>query len=309
MKRLISIWVKFRLEEWIAFLFLIPTWIITLRANWYFWALEEKIPRKFYGGIWRLVITMLVMGLYYTFLKKKWGWRYLWWLREVMPFVFCVTIYTNLHDTIHFVNPHDIHHYLVAIDQWMFGIQPCVWAQQFYHPWLTDYFSISYMNYFLISVIVVLWLMVRKRHEEMRMALLGTILCFYFGYFLYILFPAAPPRLVLADQFIRDFSGSWLTITQSKIVNINPSSSRAAFPSLHCAITLISLLYAFRFERLLFWLLLIPGISLALATVYLRHHYVIDILAGFALAGIVFWITPKIDRIWRAFQSQIRSAA
>ena len=289
---------RLRLEELIALIFLIPSLLITLKANWFFIEIGKDIPRKFYGGITRIAVTVVVMTAFFYFVKKKPLWKYLYWLRDVMPFIFCVAIYTNLHDTIHFVNPHDIHDKLIAIDQALFGVQPVIWAQQFYHPWLTKYFSISYMNYFYIVVSVVVFLLIRKRDIEMRKVLLGTILCFYFGYFLYVAFPAAPPRITLEDQFIRDFGGGWLAAAQGGMVNISPSSSRAAFPSLHCAVTLISLMYAFVMTRKLFYILLIPGISLVLATVYLRHHYVIDIIAGFALAIFTYYIAPYISAWW-----------
>lgn len=295
---------RLRLEELIALVFLIPSLIITLRANWFFIELGKNIPRKFYGGIIRLVVTALLMTAFLYFLKKKPFWKQLHWLRDIMPFLFCLAIYTNLHDTIHFVNPYDIHDKLIEIDQAMFGVQPVIWAQQFYHPWLTNYFSISYMNYFFIIVSVVVYLMVKKRDVEMRKVLLGTILCFYFGYFLYIVFPAAPPRLVLADQFTRSFGGGWLGEAQTKLVSISSSSSRAAFPSLHCAVTLISLIYSFVLARKLFYILLIPGISLVLATVYLRHHYVIDIFAGFALAIFSYFVSPYIALWWEKLRTR-----
>jgi membrane-associated phospholipid phosphatase len=301
------IWKKvmaLRLEELLALLFLLPSFAITIRANLYFHSAGLNVPRKFSGGITRLWITALLMAAFFYFVKKKPLWKYTYWIRDVTPFLFCIAIYTNLHDTIGFVNPFDIHDQLIAIDQAMFGVQPCVWAQQFYHPLLTDYFSVNYMNYFLISVAVVVYLLVRKRDTEMRMVLLGTILCFYMGYFLYILFPAAPPRLTLAGQFNGGIAGGWFTIAQNNIININPSSSRAAFPSLHCAVTLISIMYSWRYNKKLFWSLLIPGVSLVLATVYLRHHYVIDILAGFALAILSFYISPTVDRLWKRLKSK-----
>jgi len=295
-----------RLEEFLALLFLIPSFAITIKANFYFYSAGLNIPRRYSGGITRLVVTIILMSAFFYFVKKKPLWKYTYWIRDIMPFLFCIAIYTNLHDTIGFVNPHDVHDQLIAIDQAMFGVQPCIWAQQYYHPLLTDYFSISYMNYFIISVAVVLYLLICKRHKDMRTALLGTILCFYMGYFLYILFPAAPPRLTLADQFSGGITGGWFTIAQNKIININPSSSRAAFPSLHCAVTLISLMYSWRFNKRLFWILLIPGISLVLATVYLRHHYVIDIIAGFALAIFAYYISPFIDRWWNGLKEAQR---
>ena len=53
---------------------------------------------------------------------------------------------------------------------------------------------------------------------------------------------------------------------------------------------------------MLFWILLVPGISLVLATVYLRHHYVVDIYAGFALAIFVYWFAPRLAAAWHRLQ-------
>jgi membrane-associated phospholipid phosphatase len=158
------------------------------------------------------------------------------------------------------------------------------------------------MNYFLIVVALTLWLLVEGRREDMRRALFGTVLCFYLGYILYIVFPAAPPRLVLAGEWTKPLVGSWFTVAQQKLVEISPTSSRGAFPSLHCAITFITLVYAHRLKRVLFWILLVPGVSLVLATVYLRHHYVVDIYAGFALAIAVYHLAPRISAAWHRLQ-------
>jgi membrane-associated phospholipid phosphatase len=289
---------KLRLEEFLALLFFIPSLLITIKANHFFFSAGMHIPRKYYGGLIRLGVTLSLMIAFYYFVKYRPFWKYTWWLREVLPFLFCIAIYTNLHDTIGFVNPHSIHDQLIQIDKWLFGVEPVLWAQKFYHPWLTDYFSVSYMNYFIVAVVVVLYLLVKKRPEDMRTVLIGTILTFYFGYVLYVIFPAAPPRITLANQFTRDFGGGMITHLQNRLININPSSSRAAFPSLHCAVTLISLMYAYKFSKPLFLILLIPGISLVLATVYLRHHYVVDILGGFALAIFTYFVAPHLDNWW-----------
>jgi membrane-associated phospholipid phosphatase len=41
---------------------------------------------------------------------------------------------------------------------------------------------------------------------------------------------------------------------------------------------------------------LIPVVTgLVVSTVYLRYHYVIDVLAGFVLAGLTVWIAPKLS--------------
>ena len=71
-----------------------------------------------------------------------------WGLRETVPLLACVLIYTNLHDTIGFVNPHDVHYWLVALDEALFGVQPSVWAERFVTPARTELMQFLYLNFF-----------------------------------------------------------------------------------------------------------------------------------------------------------------
>jgi len=136
-------------------------------------------------------------------------------------------------------------------------------------------------------------------HKEFRYVMVTTILCFYSGYFLYVIFPAAPPRFVLIGEFTKTFTGGIITNASDSAINaVLPQTSRCAFPSLHSAVTTVSLVFAFRYLRRLFWILLPFAIGLILATIYLRHHYVIDLLAGFALCIITLWYAPRLENWW-----------
>ena len=295
-----------RIEEIIFLGFLLPSILITLRANWYFYTSIEEDSKKIEGGLWRIAVTLLLMAVFYWFLWFRPEKRLFKFIRNVAPFIFAIAVYTNLHDTIHFVNPNDIHFQLNAIDEWMFGVSPTVWAEQFYSPALTDWLSFAYMNYFWITVILALYMYFKGEDREFRTLMLTMMLCYYGGYLLYILFPAAPPRLALADLYhINIFKGtSLITESARKVVNISASSARGAFPSLHCTITFLTLGMVWRFHRGLFWVFLPIGISLIVATVYLRHHYIVDIYAGLFLCIVVWYLTPYIDSRWRSFQAK-----
>jgi len=41
------------------------------------------------------------------------------------------------------------------------------------------------------------------------------------------------------------------------------------------------------------------GTALVVSTIYLRHHYVIDILAGLALAVLAYAAAPALDAWWQ----------
>src|SRR4029450_5262331 len=90
-----------------------------------------------------------------------------------------------------------------------------------------------------------------RRWPEFRATTLGVLVCFYLGYFLYVALPAAPPRLVLVYEVKRSLSGA-----PSLVSNLNagafellPVDSRAAFPSLHAAASLVALIYAWPYLR------------------------------------------------------------
>ncbi len=228
-------------------------------------------------------------------------------VRNALPFLIAIAIYTNLHDTIHFVNPHDVQDWFVNADQWIFGLQPTIWAQQFYKPWLTELLSFCYAVYLPITILIPLILYIQKKDVQARTTLIGIVLCFYCGYVLYIAFPTVPPRLWLADRYTHDLYGWFLHGTQRAMVSVTESSSRAAFPSLHAAITLLTLIYSWRFVRKLFWFLLPIAIGLITATVYLRHHYVVDLFAGIVLALFVYKFSPAWDRFWENFRVRLAS--
>jgi membrane-associated phospholipid phosphatase len=228
------------------------------------------------------------------------------WVRDFGPYIFVIAIYTNLHDTIHFINPHDVHYALAAIDAWMFGVQPSVWAERFYHPWLTDWFSLAYMNYYWITLILVFWLYWRGRTREFRTIMLTMIITYYIGFFGYVLFPAASPYLVIPDLYSIDIwkGTSLVSASIQEIVSLSPDRARDAFPSLHNAITLLTMVMAWRFNKYFFWIFLPIAVSLPLATIYLRYHFFIDIVGGVIAMLVAYYLSPAIDRWWIQKQRQ-----
>ena len=130
---------------------------------------------------------------------------------------------------------------------------------------------------------------------------MGVLVCFYLGYVLYVALPggAAPPRPASTSSR-RTCSGypSLFSSLSAQAFSLLPVDSRAAFPSLHAAVSLVALVYAWRYVRVWFWVLLPFVLGLWASTIYLRHHYVVDLLAGWLLAPAAVWLAPRLDRWW-----------
>ena len=302
--RTLGAWVfRLRPEEAAAVLFLAPTTYLTLVAAAY--AREAGVlgPRHA-GGPIRLAVAAVFLLALATARRYRPESRLVRGLREVVPFLVCILIYTNLHDTIGFVNTHDIHLLLAGLDRAIFGEIPCVWAERFISPRLTELMSFFYVNFAWMAPSTSALLLFRRRWAEFRTVTLGVIVCFYIGYFLYVVFPAAPPRLVLVYEFKRNLMGypTLFATLSASAFELLPTDSRAAFPSLHSAVSLLVLVYAWRYVRLWFWLLLPFAVGLWASTIYLRHHYAVDLLAGWAIVPAALWIAPRVDAWWAARQ-------
>jgi len=290
---------RLRIEELVALVFLAPTTYLTFVAQRY---AEQNalLGERFPGGVLRLgfaVGFLAALGLAMHLAPQA---RVVHGIREFVPFLACILIYTNLHDTIGFVNTHDVHHWLDACDRAWFGISPCVWAERFITPARTDLMSVFYASFFAIAPSVPLLLLIAGRRREFRQALLGIVTCFYLGYALYIALPAAPPRLYLAHQFRLQLKGypNLLYALSQQTLELLPADSRAAFPSLHAAVSLLALFYAWRYLRPWLFLLAPCAVGLWISTIYLRHHYFVDLVAGWLLAPVAMWLAPRLERSW-----------
>jgi membrane-associated phospholipid phosphatase len=300
---------QLRAEEALFVVGFVPSSLVTVYANWQLSA-EGISSRRIEGGLLRLAVAVLLAGTMplldrardYLASRPRLG-AAAEFYRTMLPFLLCIAVYTNLHDTVRFINPHDIHAELVALEQTLFGGQPVVWAEPYITPARTEFFSTFYASFFLIapSAVIVLW--ATGRRAEARETLLAVILCFYSGYLLYVIFPAAPPRLYLESlgMFTINLRGGAVTGFQNSLIEMMPNhASRAAFPSLHAAVSVVTLYYAWRFCRWYAPVLAVVVTGLLVSTVYLRHHYVVDLIAGALMLPWVVWVTPRFERWWYA---------
>jgi membrane-associated phospholipid phosphatase len=221
-------------------------------------------------------------------------------------------IFENLHNFTGLIRKVPIDDQLYRLDVKLFGVEPSVWAGQFVHPLLTDWFSFTYGLYFILPMILAVAIAMRGRRQDFRELASAVVLHLCIGYLLFIVFPAGPPRFykpLVAGGFhpakLQSFFGLW-EWSQDVWDSANANIDHSSFPSMHCCIAMLTLVYAWRFgdavfptvKRLFFWICLPLVISLWLSTIYLRHHWILDCFAGIALAIITVVLTPRLRRIW-----------
>lgn len=186
---------------------------------------------------------------------------------------------------------------LIKADYRLFGVHPTVWMERLINPILTAVLQFAYISYYFIPISLGITLIAKRRRPEFEKALFGIVLCFYLSYIGYLLVPAVGPRFTLSDLQTKSLQAgpfiSWLQET----LNGLERNKTDAFPSGHTAIALVTLCYAGMFgEKMLSGILFPVVFALILSTVYLRYHYVVDVIAGIALAGATILLAPKLSR-------------
>jgi len=255
------------------------------------------------GSFVRLLILLGSAAAFLVLLRYRPRWEL---LRDAMPFVFCANVYASLHDLIRFFGASDITASLARWDLALFGVQPTVWAERFITPPLTDFFTVCYWLFYVCAPLLGLFLLLKRDRRGFRYTMVTIVLCLYLGYVGYFAFPAAAPRLFMPEAYSIPLKGNTiLDLTRSATAAV-PLTAKGAFPSLHCAVALLGLLLAWRHLRWFFWAQLPFAVGLVLGTVYLRHHWVVDILAGFAVALFAMWAGPWVEDRWHRLPESAR---
>jgi len=235
-------------------------------------------------------------------------------VRDWLPVILLILVYENLRAFTQLIRPDAIDLQLWALDVKLFGVEPTLLAQRFANPWLTDYFAFTYALYFIIPLTLATTLYLRGQRDDFRELMLGVVMVMYAGFLLFVIFPAGPPRF--CPQLMPAFDPPTLTgrfgfweITQGTWDKINPDKVHASFPSLHCALSATALFYTWRFRRavggLPMFLIFLPlVVSLWVSTIYLRHHWLVDSVAGIALAALVVALTPRLRRWYSDLEAE-----
>ncbi|SRR5579883_740440 len=217
----------------------------------------------------------------------------------------------------HSLHGRDYDSLLIAADRMLFGVNPTQWLAQHFPTWpaLTEYLMICYSLFYFLPIAVAIELYVRAKksermqaessdREQLRKILFIIVYGFLLSYASYFLLPSIGPRFTVHDFFnlSRELPGLWVTDGIRSLLNrgenIQPwmgmqdilrCVTRDAFPSGHADITLLSILLAFEFKTRVRWPIAIIGSSLIFATVYLRYHYVIDVIGGVVLAIVTLY--------------------
>ncbi|OGU73048.1 MAG: hypothetical protein A2V93_07245 [Ignavibacteria bacterium RBG_16_34_14] len=257
-------------------------------------------------------VGIILFAFLIAFLENKsdariWRVMHYWYIAPLIMITF-----KELYFMIKPLRPVDYDALFIQIDRWMFGTDPTHFFYQYSHPLITEILQIVYGSFYLLPILLGLFLLRKKRYLATDYAVFSVVYGFYLSYIGYFALPGVGPRFTLHnfETINEELPGLFLTNPLREFVNIgesipegtqNPAEvvQRDVFPSGHTMLTLIVMYLSVRLRSRSKYFFVLVGSLLIIATVYLRYHYVIDLIGGLVLMIFSVWSGKYLFNWWR----------
>jgi PAP2 superfamily len=189
------------------------------------------------------------------------------------------------------VSPWTVDARIYAFDLRVFGFEPSVVLDRYVAPATTEWFAFYYFLYFLILCIHVLPMVYWQRSTLLltRFAT-GLLLVFMSAHIIYMVVPGFGPYWYLRGSFGHELRGGMFWRLVREAVEAG-GAQKDIFPSLHTAAPTYFAIFSYRHRRLApfrhWWpVIAFLATQIIIATMFLRWHYLVDVVAGLTLAVI-----------------------
>lgn len=197
------------------------------------------------------------------------------------------------------VSPRSVDASIYAFDLQVFGVEPSVWLDRFVNETTTEWFAFFYFLYFLILTVHVLPMLFWLRDEQVLARFgIGFLMVFLTAHLLYMVVPGWGPYWYLKASFHHELRGATFWPLVRETVDAG-GAQKDIFPSLHTAVPTFIAIFSFRHRHLVpfkySWpVMAFVATQIIIATLFLRWHYLVDVVAGLTLATTAAFVGPRI---------------
>lgn len=220
----------------------------------------------------------------------------LWILRHWYPVTFYGVFFIECGALVPALNPREYDAQVAALDARLFGTLGTAFMARIHHPALSEFLQFCYASYYFLPVVAGAQIMARRGTKPLADGIAMISIAFYGSYAGYFLCPVVGPRFF--PPYHDGLAGLWTFDAIRTFLAVSEGKMHDCMPSGHTAITLLTMIFAWRTHRPTFWVLLPFASGLVLSTVYLRYHYVIDLAAAVPLTFLALWGGHALVRAW-----------
>jgi membrane-associated phospholipid phosphatase len=266
--------------------------LLSLLAFAFFWRVEHR---------WLLVLKNIVVGTAYIWINRfsdKATTKFWKFFLRMAPIVLAYAYLFGAIDKLQMIFQDQwMDDYVLDFEQYVFGLQPTLWIEDYVSKPLTEWLMFSYVIY--VPMYPVLCGIIYYKRGKLAMEdyffTLGltNVLC-DIGF---ILFPVASPMYHIKELYTVPLDGYVFT-SLGELMRKYLHFAGGSIPSPHAAAATIMWVMAYRYHRKSFWILTPIVLSLYVSTFYGRYHYVTDAIVGVLVAGLALIVAPWLMKLW-----------
>ncbi|HOJ52555.1 MAG TPA: phosphatase PAP2 family protein [Syntrophales bacterium] len=253
--------------------------------------LSGHMAEAYHYFILNLVLFVVIFLL--TYLPANWQ-----WVRDWYIIIYLLVIFFENGVLVPLVNPNEMDNLLIALDRRLFfGQDPSLFLGRWVVPPLVEILQIVYASFYFLPLVFCLLLYVKKEEKrDFHTSAFLILLGFYLSYLGYYLCPALGPRFTLEHLQEKPLSGLWSFDYMRGLLAWMEGKMYDCMPSGHALVSLLTALLARRYFRPFYRISLVWALIMIFSTVYLRYHYVWDVIIGIALAFVIYSFVPKFEK-------------
>jgi hypothetical protein len=223
---------------------------------------------------------------------------------HLLPLVTLLVLYFNLRPILPIINAASYDGALFRLDIAVFGFEPTLAIERFSTARVVEWFAFFYYSYFyFIASFILVMIFTCPSDERLAAFATGVLTVVGVGHYVYTLVPGVGPYAYLAHEYEAPLAGGIFYHLVLETVG-KAGAMRDIFPSLHTALPTFLSLFAWRHYPRVALPATFFAANIIAATVILRWHYAVDVLAGLLLAVSAFILTPRLVDAYQARREQ-----
>ena len=217
-------------------------------------------------------------------------------LRFMLPFAFLIYLYRETDYLNNLLFRENLDPLFSGLEFKVFATQPALlFASRWHSDIIAELMYFGYFSYYFMAFGVPL-IIFYKKDMLLGSKVAFVIICsFMIYYIIFIIFPVGGPKFFFA-QSDSPLPKGYIFGPIMRIIERYGEGATAAFPSSHVGVCLLLIWFAFRYYRKVLYFLIPVSVLLILSTIYLRAHYIIDLIAAVVVTPLMLFSTKRIYR-------------
>jgi membrane-associated phospholipid phosphatase len=245
-----------------------------------------------------------------VYVSEKSDSKFIGFIRYVFPFALITYWYPETYD-LGYNTGYDLPKSIIAsnldgffdrLDVVIFGCSPAMeFSKALPQAFVSEIMYFGYFAYYLIFLFLFAHCYLAK--NDLAEKVMFYCLCsFFVFYIIFALIPVAGPQFYYSfpDNQVPD---GYVFSSLMRLIQDMSEKPTGAFPSSHVGLTIIAMFLLYENARKYFYAILPVAIILVASTVYIKAHYLIDVVAAIIVTPLIFKLSKLIFRLFKCRNS------